>query len=72
MPSTIQLATLLRWKNTTGHSANPCASSVTTACQGSRFGIRSQHSSKQERDHPCEPNTLRILTSLNETLDLRA
>jgi hypothetical protein len=61
MPSTIQLATLRRWPRRwrlipTGHSANPCASSVTTARQGSRFGIRSQHPGKQERDRPGDPN----------------
>jgi hypothetical protein len=29
---------------------------VTTARQGSRFGIRSQHPGKQERDRPGDPN----------------
>ena len=39
-----------------GASAKPRASYVTTASQASRFGIRSEHSGKQERDHPCDPH----------------
>jgi hypothetical protein len=58
MPSTIQLATP-RWRRTripTGHAAHPIAIYVTTAGQSRRFGIRSQHSGKQERDRSCDPN----------------
>ena len=59
MPSAIQLATP-RWRRTripTGHAAHPIAIYVTTASQSRRFGIRSQHSGKQERDRSCDPNT---------------
>jgi hypothetical protein len=57
MPSTIQLATPRRWRMTpTRHPAKPCVIYVTTARQGSRFGIPSQHSGNQERDRPYGPN----------------
>ena len=60
MPSTIQLATTRRRRHccrkTTGRSAKLSATYVTTAGQSRRFGIRSQHSGKQERDRPCDPN----------------
>jgi hypothetical protein len=58
MPSNILLATLLRrWPMTrTGHSASPYASYVTTARHGSRSGIPSQHSGKQERNRHYGPN----------------
>jgi hypothetical protein len=49
MPSAIQLATSrtrsLRM-TPTGHSAHPCAIYLTTAPQGGRFAISSQHSGK--------------------------
>jgi hypothetical protein len=59
MPSTIQLATTRRTRHcrrTGGASAKLHATYVTTASQSRGFGIRSQHSGKQERDRPCDPH----------------